>query len=882
MSVINTNVKALYTQAAMKTTDRASAIAMQQLSTGKRINSAKDDAAGLAIATRMTQQIRSLNQAMRNAGDAVSLIQTAEGATNEITNMLQRMRELSIQAINDTNATEQRGYLDLEFQQLKQEIVRIADTTEWNGFPVLNGTTGEPVGERPVYKVTSDGASTDGLTYAAGAVTSNTVRTVSFTGTGSLAKSGSVSIVIDSTTAATATLTLADGSKTTMAGVVVAGAPGTITFTNSALTGGSGTPGTLIVGSSTALVAADTFSFAVNRTFTAVPAMAPNDILINDITVGASFAADDTISPAGSAAGSAIARAAAINLVSSATGVAAVVNTNVMTGSAMGTNLTATSGTVTINGFTSAPIETTANNTRESRTAVVNAINAISAQTGVVAIDSASDSQGIRLESAKGGNIELAFNSLTSSATEFAARTGLKEGVQVGTYSLETTVQGPLKVTTANTGDWSRAGLRPSDYSANHAVVNTAVRPIVTAAGGIQSLGAGDVLINGVAIRAALATDDKVSNTTSATSSRSASAIATAAAINDSHALTGVTAKANAVSTSGSDTTTASSGLRALFINGVQVSVTFGVADELPNRLINVINAINAQQGQHGVLASNFGTGGITLTTPDGRNLSVWYDSGTNASEFGLGLTGGTASDSAIGVTGIATASSSSSTATTLYGSISLTADPAPVQPPAGAAPGNGAPPPYISKTFTVEAGVNGFNSEGDFKTLGFQAGTFGGDVDEATSKMTPPRTTRMSFHVGASANQTITIDLADFGKGGPITGAITGDSDKTPADVKIATAEGAKNVLSLLDAAMDKVNGARATMGAVMNRLQHVMDNLSNVVVNTEASRSQIQDADYAAASSELSRTQIMKQAATAVLAQANTDQQTVLKLLQ
>jgi flagellin len=204
------------------------------------------------------------------------------------------------------------------------------------------------------------------------------------------------------------------------------------------------------------------------------------------------------------------------------------------------------------------------------------------------------------------------------------------------------------------------------------------------------------------------------------------------------------------------------------------------------------------------------------------------------------------------------------------------------VQPPAGAAPGNGAPPPYVSKTFTVEAGVNGFNSEGDFKTLGFQAGTFGGDVNDATSKMTPPRTTRMSFHVGASANQTITIDLADFGKGGPITGAITGDSGKTPPDVQIATAEGAKAVLGMLDAAMDKVNGARATMGAVMNRLQHVIDNLSNVVVNTEASRSQIQDADYAAASSELSRTQIMKQAATAVLAQANTDQQTVLKLLQ
>ena len=155
MSVINTNVKALYTQAAMKISGREGTEAMQQLSTGKRINSAKDDAAGMAIADRMTQQIRSLNMAVRNAGDAISLIQTAEGATSEITDMLQRMRELSIQAMNDTNTGEQRGYLDLEFQQLKQEIVRISDTTEWNGFSILNGEVGERVGERPVYKTTA-------------------------------------------------------------------------------------------------------------------------------------------------------------------------------------------------------------------------------------------------------------------------------------------------------------------------------------------------------------------------------------------------------------------------------------------------------------------------------------------------------------------------------------------------------------------------------------------------------------------------------------------------------------------------------------------------------------------------------------------------------
>jgi len=156
MAVINTNVKALFSQAALKSNERSQTVAMQQLSTGKRINSARDDAAGMAIATRMTHQIRSLNQAVRNAGDAISLIQTAEGATNEITDMMTRMRELAVQAVNDTNSNPDRSYLDLEFQQLKQEIVRVSDTTEWNGFKVLNGTAGERVGEMPLFKVTSE------------------------------------------------------------------------------------------------------------------------------------------------------------------------------------------------------------------------------------------------------------------------------------------------------------------------------------------------------------------------------------------------------------------------------------------------------------------------------------------------------------------------------------------------------------------------------------------------------------------------------------------------------------------------------------------------------------------------------------------------------
>ncbi len=140
MTVINTNVKSLISQNALSKNNRALSAAMEQLSTGKRINSAKDDAAGLAIASRMTAQIRGLDQAVRNGNDGISMLQTAEGALIEVTNMLQRMRELSVQAANDTYAPQDRGYLDQEFQQLKDEIHRVSRATQWNGMNILDGS----------------------------------------------------------------------------------------------------------------------------------------------------------------------------------------------------------------------------------------------------------------------------------------------------------------------------------------------------------------------------------------------------------------------------------------------------------------------------------------------------------------------------------------------------------------------------------------------------------------------------------------------------------------------------------------------------------------------------------------------------------------------
>jgi flagellin len=184
MSVINTNVKSLVAQNAATVNGRALGKAMEQLSTGKRINTAADDAAGLAISNKMTNQIRGLNQAVRNANDGISMIQTAEGATQEVTNMLQRMRELSVQAANATNTADDRQYLQLEVKELQSEITRIGDNTQWNGMNISKGVTTAGVA-KATFQVGANGgqvievgfkntASVAGMT-SAGAATVSTV-----------------------------------------------------------------------------------------------------------------------------------------------------------------------------------------------------------------------------------------------------------------------------------------------------------------------------------------------------------------------------------------------------------------------------------------------------------------------------------------------------------------------------------------------------------------------------------------------------------------------------------------------------------------------------------------------------------------------------------
>ncbi len=253
---INTNVMSLNAQRNLGTSQSALAKSMQRLSSGLRINSAKDDAAGLAISDRMTSQIRGLNQAARNANDGISLAQTAEGALQETTNILQRMRELSVQSANDTNSSSDRDSLNAEVTQLKEELNRIASTTEFNGKKLIDGSMtnntfqvgansgvdetitfsvasakGDALGEVNAGTVTGSAASSDyvaassnyeAAVAAAGAGTINTSLTLTADTAGTDGNAFSIVLEDNATGGATGTATLAGNVITVQATSIAA------------------------------------------------------------------------------------------------------------------------------------------------------------------------------------------------------------------------------------------------------------------------------------------------------------------------------------------------------------------------------------------------------------------------------------------------------------------------------------------------------------------------------------------------------------------------------------------------------------------------------------------------------------------------------------
>jgi flagellin len=748
MSSINANSVSTVAQLSLVKTERQMATAMQRLSTGLKINSAGDSPVGISTASLLNQKVLGLTKAIENVNSAVALLQVADGATAKLSDQLTRMRELAMQAVSDTLSSDQKGYLDVEFQELRKEAARTIEQTTWSGEPLLNGQGGEPVGEVPVYRVTSsvlqDGQLlSDSPAFTVdGAGLSEESLSEEYVGPSSWRVAGSLSATI-SNNAVTATYTVGDAVYT-LTPKSFDPDSGRVVFSDDDGLNGLVLRGTVIFRLEDANEDAvdltnQTVSIAAAYSG-ALSAVSQGDLKINGIDIGSSKAEDDLISPPSNAQASAIARAAAMNRVSDLTGVMAKVNENIMTGTAM-TRGPEVSGRITINGETTKLVTSVPNNPEETRRRLVFAINAISEKTGVTAINAGADERGMTLVAKDGRNIEISFET-GSDAQTFGSRMGLRQGVQTASISLEAKIGEPLSLTSETLGSIERSGFRAGAYSENQSVFQTSLRPplqpsvaqvqavridgpvsrhvtqilindtlisttssnrvneqdvrddLITAINNASAtlgvsaargrteyellltastpgipftieipaqnqaatlipeeitpnllarpilLTDGSLVINGEPIRATRGEDDLVSDETTLTSKRVASAVAIAAAINESSLKTGVVAQATPAEIEGIvvDTTTMASGTYSLFLNGVEVEIPI-VQNELPiDRRLSVITAINTTFGLHGVEARD-NDFGITLSTRDGRNLSVWYDAsvtGLSAATFGL------------------------------------------------------------------------------------------------------------------------------------------------------------------------------------------------------------------------------------------------------
>jgi flagellin len=800
MTVINTNIKALYTQAALSQSGRASETAMRELSTGKRINSSKDDAAGLAIASRMTQNIQGLNQSIRNAGDAISMIQTAEGATQEITVMLQRMSELAVQSANSTYSSDQRSYLNEEFQQLKSEIVRVSEVHEWNGFPILNGKAGQNVGSPNVETAARLPVSASGLSIS---TTTSGVTTLTATGTPTVLKDGDLTLLI------------------------------------------AGTDNYTIPGSS---AASDTKS--------------------------------NTFASSSSAAGSAIAIAAAINSKTGDTGVVATANGAVITGSKTTVNANAVQTDLYVNGVQINLSLTSGQTESARRQYVMNSINAKTSLHGVVAGDSGNG--GLTLTTNDGRNLSVWYDASKAIGSDF----GLGENKP--TTSDPAGVTGVPSAAAAAISNKTISSLATSTASNDITISSTAglvVGMAVSGAGIATGTTISSVTASGITL-SARPTADSSGATLSFTGGVKASTVYGTVDLNSAREFT-INPGQNAYPTN----ITTSTGNQFTFGSTTAEEVSFSYNGKAGTYTSSATPATTA---------TNFAAKLNELAGSTVAYTSASHSSKTHVSTAGSTITVSDTSGLVPGMTISATGIRSTSPATTIEsisGNVLTLANtsgvftatvtgPLTFKYPAGdntvyvsssSAVTVTVPTAANKPTIALVTGTTGFTStaqvqaadpnNSNISSLGFIPGA-----------VNAKNVGRLSFQVGPAANQLISIDLADFGKNGDVTGPIT--SDKAPTN--LLTVQSANDVIMNVNKSLDRIASTRANMGAVINRLTHVIDNLTNVVMNSESSRSQIEDADYAKASTELARTQIMQQAATAVLAQANTSQQTVLKLLQ
>lgn len=800
---INTNIASLNAQRNLDRSQGALQTSLQRLSSGLRINSAKDDAAGLAISDRFTTQINGLGQAVRNANDGISLAQTGEGALGEVTNNLQRIRELAVQASNATNSASDRAAINLEVQQRLAEIDRTASQTSFNGQKILDGSFGNAS-----FQVGANAGETINLSLN-GSVRNADIGKIATTTSavlGASATGGSVTATNNTLNFGTAAAAQVDGSFSV--------APATRLF---------GTAGSAQVdATSTITTLAGNYDFSTAATpATAAVTTSGGAITAGDFTASGTAAhfqfSDDTVT----------------NLTIALDGTNWTGNAAGMV-SAINSQLTA-AGSNTVASLNAGKLVFT------------------SGETGTASIAPTVSSVGAALVTAGfAGFVSTAgVNAVATTNTTFT----------VGGHSI-----------TLNGNDTNAAGLatdlqtKLQAYDVNYSVSNNAGVLTITRAG---SISAADVAIAGTdAVAHQVGIVDTAGTAgTAAVSSNAATFTADGHAVTLNQDYATVDAMATAIQTQmGAGYTVTNTGgtikinhdgsTAAVNITGANsyaVAAGFSGSGTAGTAAVATTNASFQVDGHAVTLNQNYADENALASAIQGQ-LSGYTVTGSGST---LTITNNTLGSAAVAISGAdanavaAGITDHSGTAGTAGGSITLAAG-----------------------AFTVKTGSNAtIDLAGSYSNTQGLADAINSKVSGLYATVTSDGKLQLS------SAQDITV-----GGTAPPTGLTAGTvqaNGGSLSSVNTLTLDASNETLQRVDSALNAVDALRGTFGAIQNRFDSVISSLSATKENLTASRSRIQDADFAAETASLTRGQILQQAGIAMLSQANQLPQAVLALL-
>ena len=993
MSVINTNVSALRAQDAVRVGNRTLADAMERLSTGSRINSAKDDAAGLSISTRMTSQMRGLSVAIRNANDGISISQTAEGAMSEVNSILQRMRDLSVQSVNSVNSPQDRANMNNEVKALSAEIDRIAGTTTFNNQKILDGSfTGKKlqVGANANETIemnianlsatslgrvnlSSTAMATTGAT-AKGTPAVETVAQLAFFGNDTYTfKVAGVSVTGAVTNSSPSALVdninnnLKAASNTTVTAKLVNGA---VELRNSL--GGN--------------IGITDFSSASNgkATFTVMSGGGATTLLDDTAAV---FQSSGAVGSAASSTGVVLSLANLDGAANSngtysfkvnGVAVSVVGNDNEATVKAKLATALGSSYSVHIG----------ADTTVNAPGAFLTATNT----TGGAALFSAAKTAGAVVNTGGFGLApgEFIITSATNNApiniTEFQATDGVAAGVKgtiraVGGASEAVLVDSTNSFTVAEKPGTAAA---PTELSLNFS--STTSNYVVTLDGASFTVTAADLAVGNAAAKL-IADINAITTAQAPTVAMNTTAITGAvAAVSGKVSAGGLSSLGNAVTTTGTGKNDASgathinyeivqngstlsikkaagaagAGNGSLKVGITSITETTGTAASAASFFTNSASGVKDAGTQVNLNSTSTALYRTGASTPSKMTLEFSGDAtynfsltkldGTtqNANNISAAVVGGSVASvvaainnqtSANGI--VATLDPNNSKALVLErsdgkkiqltgftstGDATVLATPSAGQGAsarlsddansrvASATAAGAAVATVSTMTFSAAADKVSFKitdgrSTAIVRATDTNTGTAQGDtlLTEINSALASAGITDITAAKTVSSGQTVitftnakggSVDISQFVSDGsgtatfaPKTGqgnaVILDDnggisaSGKSIKDLSIATEAGGTEALAIIDNALQQVNDERSKLGALQNRLEFTVNNLTNIVTNTAAAKSRIMDTDYATETTTLARSQIITQAATAMLAQANQSSQSVLALL-